>query len=101
MRHQAALPVLTELCMPFVKVGGSFVAMKALKADEELADTLAESLFEKLGGEKEPSTRFVSLLGGDEPLSRTVIISKKIKKTPDTYPRNYSQIAKSAKKRGK
>lgn len=100
-RAVAALPVLTELCMPFVKIGGSFVAMKALRADEELADTLAESLFEKLGGEKEPSTRFVSLLGGDEPLSRTVIISKKIKKTPDSYPRNYSQIAKSAKKRGK
>lgn len=100
-RAVAALPVLTELCMPFVKVGGNFVAMKALRADEELSDTLAESLFEKLGGEKMPSTRFVSLLGGDEPLSRTVIISKKTKKTPDIYPRNYSQIAKSAKKRGK
>ena len=100
-RAVAALPVLTELCLPFVKVGGSFVAMKALRADEELADTLAESLFEKLGGKKEPKTRFVPLLGGDEPLSRTVITVKKIKKTPDTYPRNYSQIAKSAKKRGK
>ena len=100
-RAVAALPVLTELCMPFVKVGGKFVAMKALRADEELADPLGENLFEKLGGEKTPRTSSVSLTGGEEPLSRTVITVKKIKNTPDTYPRNYSQIAKSAKKRGK
>ena len=100
-RAVAALPVLTELCMPFVRVGGDFVAMKALRADEELADTLAEGLFEKLGGEKMPNSRSVTLLGGDEHMSRTVITIKKIKKTPDSYPRSYSQIAKSAKKRSK
>ena len=100
-RAVAALPVLSELCIPFVKVGGAFVAMKALRADEELADTLSEGLFEKLGGEKEPQTESVVLVGGDEPLTRTVITVKKIKNTPPAYPRNYSQIAKSAKKRGK
>ena len=100
-RAVAALPVLTELCMPFVRVGGSFVAMKALRADEELADTLSKSLFEKLGGESLPATRSVTLLGGDEPMTRTVITVKKIKTTPPAYPRNYSQIAKSAKKRAK
>ena len=100
-RAVAALPVLSELCIPFVKVGGAFVAMKALRADEELADTLAESLFEKLGGLKDPQTESVTLLGGDEPLTRTVITVKKIKSTPSSYPRNYSQIAKSAKKRAK
>lgn len=100
-RAVAALPVLTELCMPFVKVGGAFVAMKALRADEEIADVLSENLFEKLGGEKTPKTESVQLLGGDEPLSRTVITVKKLKSTPASYPRNYSQIMKSAKKRSK
>jgi len=100
-RAVAALPVLSELCIPFVKVGGAFVAMKALRADEELADTLSQGLFDKLGCEKEPHTESVTLLGGDEPLTRTVITVKKIKNTPPAYPRNYSQIAKSAKKRAK
>ena len=100
-RAVAALPVLSELCIPFVKVGGAFVAMKALRADEELADTLSQGLFDKLGCEKEPYTESVTLLGGDEPLTRTVITVKKIKNTPPAYPRNYSQIAKSAKKRAK
>lgn len=98
-RAVAALPVLTELCMPFVRVGGSFVAMKALRADEEVAETLAEGTFERLGGEKTPEVCSVTLVGGDEPLSRSVITVKKIKKTPEKYPRNYSQIAKSEKKR--
>ena len=100
-RAVAALPVLTELCMPFVKVGGEFIAMKALRADEEIGATLSENLFEKLGGEKEPAVTPITLTGGDEPLTRVVIKVKKLTKTPPAYPRNYSQIAKSAKKRAK
>ena len=100
-RAVAALPVLTELCMPFVKVGGEFIAMKALRADEEIGATLSENLFEKLGGEKEPAVTPITLTGGDEPLTRVVIKVKKLTKTPIAYPRNYSQIAKSAKKRAK
>ena len=100
-RAVAALPVLTELCLPFVAVGGDFIAMKALRADEEIEATLSENLFEKLGGEKAPAVIPITLVGGDEPLTRAVIKVKKIKATPPTYPRNYSQIAKSAKKRTK
>ena len=100
-RAVAALPVLIELCLPFVRVGGEFVAMKALRADEELEATLAENLFQKLGGEKEPAITPVTLTGGDEPLTRVVIKVKKVVKTPPVYPRSYSQIAKSAKKRAK
>ena len=100
-RAVAALPVLTELCVPFVKVGGEFIAMKALRADEEIGATLSENLFEKLGGEKEPAVTPITLVGGDEPLTRVVIKVKKLTKTPPSYPRNYSQIAQSAKKRAK
>lgn len=100
-RAVAALPVLTELCLPFVKVGGDFIAMKALRYGEEIEATLSENLFEKLGGEKTPSVTPITLVGGDEPLTRAVIKVKKIKETPPAFPRNYSQIAKSAKKRSK
>lgn len=98
-RAVAPLQILSELCIPFVKVGGSFIAMKALHADDELADALSFDIFSKLGCEKEPSAEKLTLLGGDEPMTRAVIAAKKIKRTPDVYPRNYSQIAKSAKKK--
>jgi 16S rRNA (guanine527-N7)-methyltransferase len=91
--------VLSELCLPFVKVGGSFVAMKSSKTEEELAPVRKEDLFRKLGGEKEPIVREVVLRGNGEELTRTVITVKKALKTPDTFPRSYSQIMKSDKKR--
>lgn len=100
-RAVAALPVLTELCMPFVKVGGSFAAMKAVKADTEIADTVASGLFSTLGGEKTPRVTEYTLTDGEsEPLSRAVVEVKKLTKTPPKYPRNYSQIVKQAKKKG-
>ena len=99
-RAVAALPVLTELCMPFVKVGGSFAAMKALRADTEIADTEASGLFHTLGGEKAPRVIEYTLTDGvGEPLSRAVVEVKKLTKTPPKYPRNYSQIVKQLKKK--
>ena len=100
-RAVAALPVLTELCMPFIKVGGKFSAMKALKADTEIADTERSGLFATLGGEKSPKVTEYSLTDGEsEPLSRAVVEVGKLTKTPPKYPRNYSQIVKQLKKKG-
>jgi 16S rRNA (guanine(527)-N(7))-methyltransferase RsmG len=100
-RAVAALPVLTELCMPFVKLGGSFVAMKALRADTEIADTESSGLFLTLGGERSPHVTEYTLTDNEgEPLMRAVAEVKKLTKTPPKYPRNYSQIVKSAKKKG-
>ena len=100
-RAVAALPVLTELCMPFIKVGGRFAAMKALKADTEIADTEKSGLFSTLGGEKTPKvTEYTLTDGAGEPLSRAVVEVKKLTKTPPKYPRNYSQIVKQLKKKG-
>ncbi len=98
-RAVAALPVLTELCMPFVKVGGTFAAMKATNADTELADTQGSGLFRTLGGEGEPDVREYSLTDGTESLSRVVITVKKLQKTPPKYPRPYAQIVKANKKK--
>ncbi|MBQ8333260.1 MAG: 16S rRNA (guanine(527)-N(7))-methyltransferase RsmG [Clostridia bacterium] len=100
-RAVAALPVLTELCMPFIKVDGKFAAMKALRADTEIADTEASGLFFTLGGERHPRVTEYTLTDGvGEPLSRAVVEVKKLTKTPPKYPRNYSQIVKQAKKKG-
>ena len=98
-RAVAALPILTELCMPFVKVGGRFAAMKALRADTEISDTVASGLFATLGGDKEPTVHEMSLTDGiSEPLSRAVVVATKHSKTPPKYPRKYSQIVKLYKK---
>lgn len=101
-RAVASLDVLTELCMPFVKVGGTFAAMKALRADSEIADTEASGLFALLGGEKSPTVCETSLTdGGEETLSRAVVKVRKLTKTPPKYPRNYSQIIKASKSKNK
>lgn len=89
-RAVAALNVLCEYCLPFVKVGGVFVAMKSAKAEEEIA--LAKNAIKTLGGQiidKKTST----LSDGGE---RNLIIIKKISQTPPKYPRVSAQIAKKA-----
>lgn len=88
-RAVAALPMLAEYCLPLVKVGGSFLAMKGASGGEELA--AARGAIRKLGGEYR-ETRDFSLPGGD---ARSLILCKKISQTPPVYPRNGGKIAKS------
>ncbi|WP_300558559.1 16S rRNA (guanine(527)-N(7))-methyltransferase RsmG [Companilactobacillus sp.] len=81
-RAVASMTVLTELCLPFVKKGGQFIAMKADKADEELQEaTYAIAL---LGGKVEKQESFA--LPNDEGL-RNLIFVDKTKETPNKYPR--------------
>lgn len=89
-RAVARLNVLSELCIPFVKVGGSFVAMKA-NAAEELSE--AEKAIEKLGGELVSTDRF-DLVSEANAEPRCIISVKKVSQTPKNYPRNNSQIKK-------
>ena len=88
-RAVAALPMLAEYCLPLVKVGGNFLAMKGSSGEEEL--TAARGAIKKLGGEYR-ETRTLHLPGGD---TRTLILCKKISQTPTAYPRNGGKIAKS------
>ena len=88
-KERAALPMLAEYCLPLVKVGGNFLAMKGASGEEEL--TAARGAIKKLGGEYR-ETRTLHLPGGD---TRTLILCKKISQTPTAYPRNGGKIAKS------
>lgn len=88
-RGVAALPMLSEYCLPLVKVGGVFLAMKGPGAAEELAESGAA--LKKLGGKGNGVAEF-HLPGGDV---RNIIRIKKISQTPPVYPRNGGKIAKS------
>ena len=87
-RAVAALNVLSEYCLPFVKAGGVFVAMKGAKAEEEIAD--AKKAIGILGGKIIDKKTFTLSDGGE----RTLIIIKKISQTSPKYPRVSAQISK-------
>ena len=90
-RAVAEMRVLTELCLPFVRVGGKMLAMKGRNAEFELQG--AKKAISILGGE-EATFESVSLVGGSEEFSHPIITVKKKIKTPSAYPRPYAQISK-------
>lgn len=87
-RAVAALPMLAEYCLPLVKVGGRFIAMKGPEADAE-AKAAANAL-KKLGGRYEETRQFTLPDGS----ARGLVFCKKISQTPTVYPRNGGKIAK-------
>ena len=90
-RAVGRLNLICELCLPLLKVGGCFLAMKSLSTKEELDE--AEKAILLLGGKVEEVKEY-SLTDGQESLERTIIVIRKVKNTPLQYPRNNSQIAK-------
>ena len=91
-RAVAALPVLSELCLPFVKVGGIFLALKGKNAREEYE--AAESGIQKLGGKLTDIDERPILSPDGETFSRAALTVQKIGSTPTNYPRQYAQILK-------
>ena len=87
-RAVARLNVLVELCAPFVKVGGYFLAMKGSAAEEEMLE--AEAGTKKLGISFERAVKYVIPDGGE----RSILIYKKTSPTPAAYPRRFAQIKK-------
>ncbi len=88
-RAVANLPMLSELCIPFVRIGGSFIAMKGSGGYEELKE--AEKAIRILGCEL-ASQHESSLSDGSK---RVNLEFKKIKPTPKQYPRAFAKIKKS------
>lgn len=87
-RAVANLRDLSEYCLPLVKEGGTFIALKSAKAAEEIKE--AEKAVKLLGGEL-AEVRPIDL--GDE-TERNLVIIKKIARTPPKYPRTRAKMLK-------
>lgn len=85
-RAVAAMPVLSEYCIPFVRVGGSFAALKSVNEDI----STAENAVKVLGGKIESVSDY-KLPNGDD---RRLVIIKKVSATPAKYPRGAGKIRK-------
>ncbi len=86
-RAVARLNILAELCIPLVKVGGLFVAMKSVESEQEFLG--AKGAIKALGAEhlKTISVELPNQMG-----HREILVFKKVNKTPSKYPRQFSQI---------
>ena len=90
-RAVASLAVLCELCLPYLKVGGSFYAMKGKGAAEELE--AAKGAVKTLGGRFVCMHEFALYTDG-EVQTRYIIEIKKETPTHKSYPRPYAKIKK-------
>lgn len=88
-RAVARLNVLCELCLPLVKKGGLFIAMKGSDHAEELRE--AKNAIRVLGGEIEAERDYV--IPGTEVVHSAILI-RKVADTPPKYPRRWAQIKK-------
>lgn len=80
---------LSEFCLPFVKVGGTFISMKSAKADEEIEE--GKKAISVLGGRIREKKTFNLEAAGE----RTVILIEKSSSTPAKYPRPSAKMAKN------
>lgn len=89
-RAVANLTVLLEFCLPYVKIGGYFVALKGPAIEEEIK--AAEGALKALGGKIEKIIE-VDIEGSD--LKHNLLVVKKIKDTPKKYPRKAGMVTKN------
>lgn len=89
-RAVAELRVLSELCLPYVKPGGAFLAMKSVESGAEL--DRAAAAVKTLGGKVE-SVHDYQIPGTD--IRHRLILIKKIGETPKKYPRIFAKIKKN------
>ena len=88
-RAVARLYLLCELCLPFVRTGGVFLAMKGPDCAAELDE--ARSAIRKLGGTYERTTRY-TIPGTD--VTHSVVVIRKTAPTPPKYPRRWAKMQK-------
>ena len=89
-RAVSALPTLSEYCLPYVKLGGKFVAYKATGADEEIE--ASKTAIRVLGGEIKETAHFTIK---DTDYTRVLISIEKVKNTPKKYPRSGGKPSKN------
>ncbi len=88
-RGVSRLNILAELCLPYVKVGGVFAAMKGAGGANEAAE--AEKGIARLGG-KLKAVIPAPVKGGED---HCVVVIEKLRPTPKDYPRQYNKIKKN------
>ncbi|WP_122641051.1 16S rRNA (guanine(527)-N(7))-methyltransferase RsmG [Romboutsia sp. Marseille-P6047] len=89
-RAVAGLPILMEFCVPFVKVGGYFVCLKGPNANLELEES--KVAMEVLGVE---FVEKIDIELPNEELKHNILVFKKVRNTPEKYPRKAGKPAKS------
>lgn len=87
-RAVAAMPVLMEYCVPLIKKGGLFAAMKGPSAEDEVGRSANAA---GLLGTEKPNIICETLTGNEQ---RAFVIAKKISQTPTKYPRKPADISK-------
>ena len=91
-RAVSELRILSELCLPFCRRGGLFLAMKSKNAENELK--AAKKAIPTLGGKLKEQKAY-SLTDGKETVERYILVLEKNAQTPARYPRPYAKILKS------
>ena len=89
-RAVAQLSILSELCLPLVKVGGQFIAMKSVDTEEEI--TAAKNAIKTLGGR---IARVEDYTIPTSDIVHRLVIVEKVSPTPRVYPRAFAKIKKS------
>lgn len=89
-RAVANMSVLSELCLPFVRVGGYFIAMKGPAIESEIYES--KNAINILGGKIE---EIIPVEIEDTDLQHNIVIIKKIKSCPGIYPRKAGLISKN------
>ena len=89
-RAVASLELLSELCLPYVKVGGKFLAMKSVDSGDEI-DRAARAIA-KLGGRLLPRVDYEIPGTG---VKHRVVVVEKVSPTPQNYPRRWAKMQKS------
>lgn len=88
-RAVANMSVLSELCMPYVKINGHFVALKGPAIEEELKE--GQRAIDVLGGELKG---IIEVNIEESDLKHNIVEVKKISKCPKTYPRKAGTVNK-------
>ncbi len=88
-RAVANMAVLSEFCLPYVKLNGYFVALKGPAVDEEIND--GKKAISTLGGELE---NIIEVNIEESDLKHNIVEIKKVRKCPKTYPRKAGTINK-------
>ena len=89
-RAVGRLNILCEMCLPYVKPGGCFIAMKGPDPEQEISEAI--NAVKLLGGELEKTVKYEA---GNSGAVHSAVIVRKRSQTPKKYPRRWAQIKKS------